>query len=149
MAKKDKSNTTHDQGAQEEGETKLIQRVALFAFLINLGLAVMKAILAILSSSLAVSAGAIDSATDSIASLVLYAGVKLSNKKTARFPLGLYKIENVISVIVAFFIFFAGYEIARQILTPAAEPPEVSLAVIVLLLLGTPFGQAERQAGGY
>ena len=149
MAKKDKSNTTHDQGAQEEGETKLIQRVALFAFLINLGLAVMKAILAILSSSLAVSAGAIDSATDSIASLVLYAGVKLSNKKTARFPLGLYKIENVISVIVAFFIFFAGYEIARQILTPAAEPPEVSLAVIVLLLLGTLFGQADHKAGVY
>ena len=151
MAIQDKPHTTHDQGAQEEQETKLIQRVVLFAFLVNLGLAVMKAILAILSSSLAVSAGAIDSATDSIASLVLYAGVRLSNKKTAHFPLGLYKIENVISVIVAFFIFFAGYEIARQILTPAAEPPEVSLAVIVLLVLGTVvtflFGQYALAAG--
>jgi cation diffusion facilitator family transporter len=137
MAIQDKPNTTNDQGSQEEQETELIQRVALFAFLINLGLAIMKAILAILSNSLAVSAGTIDSATDSIASLVLYAGVKLSNKKTPHFPLGLYKIENVISVIVAFFIFFAGYEIARQILTPAGAPPEVSLTVIVLLLLGT------------
>ncbi len=54
-------------------------------------------------------------------------------------------------MIVAFFIFFAGIEIARQILTPAAEPPEVSLTVIVLLLLGTAvtflFGQYALATG--
>jgi len=137
MAAQENPNSTNSEVAQTDQEARLIQRVALFAFLINLGLTIMKAILAVLSNSLAVSAGAIDSATDSIASLVLYGGVKLSSKKSPHFPLGLYKIENVISVIVAFFIFFAGYEIAHQIITPSMEQPGVSLMVIVLLFLGT------------
>ncbi len=112
----------------------MIGRTALYAFLLNLGLAVMKGVLAFYSSSFAVTAGAIDSGTDAAASLVLYGGLKLSTRKTPSFPLGLYKIENVISVFVAFSILFAGYEIAREILAAAASPPEISLSVVILLL---------------
>jgi cation diffusion facilitator family transporter len=122
---------------QLEEETKQIQRVALYAFLVNLGLAIMKAALAVLSGSLAVTASAIDSATDSVASLILFGGVKLSTRRSATFPLGLYKVENVISVIVALFIFLAGYEIAREVLVPAEELPRISPAVILLLTAGT------------
>jgi len=151
MAAQEEPNRINSDVARADREAQLIRRVALFAFLINLGLAIMKAVLAIISNSLAVSAGAIDSATDSIASLVLYGGVKLSSKTSPRFPLGLYKIENVISVIVAFFIFFAGYEIAHQIITPSTEQPGVSLTVIVLLFLGTAvtflFGRYALAAG--
>ena len=121
---------------QVDEETKQIQRVALYAFLLNLGLAIMKAALAVFSGSLAVTASAIDSATDSIASLILLGGVKLSIRRSATFPLGLYKIENVISVIVALFIFLAGYEIAREVLIPAEELPRISPAVIILLAGG-------------
>ena len=122
--------------SKTDQETKVIGRVALYAFLLNLGLAVMKGFLAFFSSSLAVTAGAIDSGTDAAASLVLYGGLKLSTKKTPAFPLGLYKIENLISVFVALSIFFAGYEIAREILAGASGPPEISAAVVGLLLLG-------------
>ncbi len=122
---------------QLDDETKQIQRVALYGFLVNLSLAIMKAALAVLSDSLAVTASAIDSATDSIASLILLGGVKLSIRRSATFPLGLYKIENVISVIVALFIFLAGYEIAREVLIPAEELPRISPAVIILLAAGT------------
>ncbi|MBP1740795.1 MAG: Co/Zn/Cd cation transporter [Deltaproteobacteria bacterium] len=50
--------------ADADRETRLIGRLALYAFLLNVGLAVMKAFLAVYSSSLAVTAGAIDSGTD-------------------------------------------------------------------------------------
>jgi divalent metal cation (Fe/Co/Zn/Cd) transporter len=86
-------------------ETRQIQRVALYAFLLNFGLAGLKAALAYLSGSLAVVASAVDSATDSVASLAVLCGLKLSTRKSHTFPYGLYKIENVISVIVAIFIF--------------------------------------------
>ena len=66
-------------------ETRLIGRLALYAFLLNLGLAAMKGILAFYSSSLAVTAGAIDSGTDAVASLILYGGLKLSTHKTLPF----------------------------------------------------------------
>lgn len=123
-------------GRTSERESNLIQKVALYAFLVNLGLAVLKSILAFYSNSLAVTAGAIDSGTDAVASLVLLGGLKLSVRKTPAFPLGLYKIENLISVFVAISIFFAGYEIAREIFAGAATPPEISVSVVLLLLVG-------------
>jgi len=132
-------------------ETRQIQRIASYGFLLNLGLTAMKATLAIFSGSLAITASAIDSATDSVASLVLYIGLKLSSQKTATFPFGLYKIENLLSVVMAFFIFFAGYEIARHAFSPARMPPEISLAMILLVSAGTIatfiFGQYAIAAG--
>jgi len=107
---------------RETEETRQIQRVALYAFLLNLGLAGLKVVLAYFSGSLAVAASAVDSGTDSVASLAVFGGLKLSTRKSLTFPYGLYKIENVISVIVAIFIFLAGFEIARKALSPAAEP---------------------------
>jgi cation diffusion facilitator family transporter len=132
-------------------ETRQIHRIALFAFLLNLVLAAGKGVLAVTSGSLAVTASAIDSGTDCIASVALYAGLRLSTKKTPAFPLGLYKIENVISVIVALFIFLAGYEIARQAFTPVSGMPDISLAVVVFMALGTAatlaFGRYALRAG--
>jgi divalent metal cation (Fe/Co/Zn/Cd) transporter len=97
-------------------ESNLIIKVARQAFWLNFALALLKTVLAYTTNSLAVTAGAIDSGTDAVASLILYGGLKLSLRKSPSFPLGLYKIENLISVLVAFFIFFAGYEIFRQVL---------------------------------
>jgi cation diffusion facilitator family transporter len=124
-------------GADADQETRLIGRLALCAFSLNVGLAVMKGILAFYSSSLAVTAGAIDSGTDAVASLVLYGGLKLSIRKTPSFPLGLYKIENLISVFVALSIFFAGYEIAREALSASKSAPDISISVVILLVVGT------------
>ena len=119
---------------KETEETRQIQRVALYAFLLNLGLAGLKVVLAYFSGSLAVAATAVDSGTDSVASLAVFGGLKLSTRKSLTFPYGLYKIENVISVIVAIFIFLAGFEIARKALSPAAEPPAITLWIIGWLL---------------
>lgn len=116
-------------------EAELIGKVALYAFLLNLGLAAMKGVLAFWSDSLAVTAGAIDSATDSAASLVLYGGLKLSTRKTPSFPEGLYKIENVLSVFVALSIFFAGFEIALKLFKQSVSSPRISLDIVVLLLV--------------
>ncbi len=117
-------------------ETTLIKKIALCAFLLNLGLGAMKGTLAFYSSSLAVTAGAIDSGTDAVASLILYGGLILSTRKTPSFPLGLYKIENLISVVIALFIFFAGYEIALQVIRPASAGPHVSVHTVLLLSAG-------------
>jgi cation diffusion facilitator family transporter len=132
-------------------ETRQIERLALYAFLLNLGLAAVKGFLSLLSGSLALTASAIDSGTDSIASILLYGGLKLSLRKTPSFPLGLYKIENLISVVVAFFIFFTGYEIAQQVVTPMDTLPHISSTVVVSLFGATVvtfiFGQYAAAVG--
>jgi len=118
-------------------EDKYIHRVAGYAFLLNFVLVIMKALLAIFSGSLAITASAIDSGTDAVASLVIYGGVRLSAKKTRSFPMGLYKLENLASVVIAIFIFIAGYEIIRNVFSPATDVPAISLPYILLLLVGT------------
>jgi cation diffusion facilitator family transporter len=134
-----------------DAETRQIQRIASQGFLLNLGLAVLKALLAVLSGSLAITASAVDSATDVVASLGLYFGLKLSTRKSAVFPLGLYKIENLLSVGVALAIFFAGCEIAKRAFSPSGALPDISPAMISFILAGTVsaflFGRYAVRAG--
>jgi len=117
-------------------ETKYIHKVAGYAFLLNLLLVVMKTLLAVFSGSLAITASAIDSGTDAVASLIIYGGVKLSARKTRSFPMGLYKLENMASVVIAIFIFIAGYEIVREVFSREAYIPNISLSYIPLLFGG-------------
>jgi len=116
--------------AREDKETKLVERVGFLSFLVNLGLSGLKAALACSSGSLAITASMIDSATDSAASLAVWGGLKLSTRKTRAFPYGLYKIENVIQVVMALFIFLAGYEVVEGILWAQGKPPAITMWVI-------------------
>lgn len=117
-------------------ETKQVGRVGLYSFLVNLGLAGLKALLGYFSGSLAIIASAVDSATDSVASLAVWGGLRLSTRKSRTFPYGLYKIENVIQVVIALLILFSGIEIARKALSPAEEPPAITPWVIGGMVVG-------------
>ncbi len=109
----------------------VVERVGLYAFLVNLLLVGLKAALATLSGSLALTADAVDSATDTVASLAVWLGLRISRRKSAAFPYGLYKVENITSVVVAILIFFAGYEIARNALYTRETRPQITPWVLV------------------
>jgi len=131
------NNAGNADSASVTDETRTIQGVAMAGLVLNLLLAAVKGVLAVQSGSLAVTASAIDSGTDAVASLVLYGGLRLSVRKTWAFPLGLYKIENILSVLLAFFIFLAGYEIARRVFIAEPGPPDISMSLIFWLLAAT------------
>ena len=111
----------------------------------------MKGALAYVSGSIAIAASAIDSGSDAVASLLIYGGVKLSSRKTRSFPMGLYKLENLASVVIAIFIFIAGYEIVREIFTATGGKPVIGIIEIVLLAAGSlstlAFGQYAIHVG--
>ena len=132
-------------------DTHQIFKIAGLAFLLNLILTLVKVPLAVLTGSLAITASAIDSGTDAVASLVIYGGVKLSTRKTRSFPLGLYKLENVASVAISLFIFIAGYEIAKQIFSSSDSLPQIT-PISIFLLAGSSlsifgFGQYALHVG--
>ena len=83
--------------------------------MLKTGLA-LKYIFAILSGSAGLAADAIHSASDVIASITVFVGLKISQRKSRHFPYRLYKVENFVSLIVAVAILFAGYEIAKETL---------------------------------
>ena len=90
------------------------QKVALIAIEINLVLSGLKYLFARVSGSIAHKAEAFHSLSDVIASTTVFTGLILARRKTRSFPYGLYKVENLVSVIVALAIFYAGYEIAVE-----------------------------------
>ena len=88
-----------------------VLRVAFYSLLFNLSLVVAKLILSSLSGSLALRADAVHSTVDVLASLALILGVKISERKSESFPLGLYKVENLASIVISFLLFLTAYEI--------------------------------------
>ena len=95
------------------------EKVGLFSIGVNLLLVVIKYSLALLSGSVALLADSVHSFSDVISSATVFTGIKISKRKSTRFPYGLYKVENLVCLISSLFIFFAGYEIVQTVLFKA------------------------------
>lgn len=66
-------------------------------------------------------------------------GIYLSEKKSERFPWGLYKVENIVALILALLIFFSAYEIAKTIYHSSPEGMRsFDMTLIVLFLMAVP-----------
>lgn len=128
-----------------------LERVGLYSAGVNLFLVALKLGLASLSGSLALAADAIHSLVDVVASLVVLAGLFIARRTSRSFPYGLYKVENLVSVLVALLIFLAGYEIAREaFLAPPHDLANAPLAlggVALSILTVFAFGRYERRLG--
>jgi Co/Zn/Cd efflux system component len=53
---------------------------------------------------------------DLVTAVGVLIGLKLSGRKSKAFPYGLYKLENVVTVVLAAMTFLTAYEIARDAL---------------------------------
>jgi cation diffusion facilitator family transporter len=107
-------------------------RLAGASVAVNVGLTALNLAIAVASGSLAVAAEMVHNLVDLLASAAVLAGVKISERKSQAFPYGLYKVENVVAVVVALSIFFTGYEIARA----ALRTREVVVSVNGWMLAG-------------
>ncbi|RDV82988.1 cation diffusion facilitator family transporter [Ammonifex thiophilus] len=90
------------------------QRVASLSVLLNLAVTAAKGILAFLTGSTALWAETLHSLSDLAASSATWVGIRLARLKSRAFPWGLYKVENLVSLLIAGVVFFAGYEIFRE-----------------------------------
>ena len=121
--------------------------VNLILLIVSLLLFVAKLIYATISNSLALMADAFDSLTDIVMAVVALVGLIYSNKKpNDKFPYGYYKIENIISLIIAIFIFITGYNVISQAFTDVLSffngakkiifvTPEIFIFLISTLLI--------------
>ncbi|MEO2068565.1 MAG: cation diffusion facilitator family transporter [Desulfurobacteriaceae bacterium] len=128
------------------------KRIALYSVLVNLFLSILKVVAGVISGSAALVADGIHSIADLAAALSVYAGIVIANMKVNNFPYGLYKVENIISLVSAFAIFFAGYEIARDILFSQEEMkitnlPVAVVAIALTIIITYLFSRFERKKG--
>lgn len=105
-------------------------------------------ILYLSTNSTALLSHVVHSLTDIIAGILVIAGIYLSGKKSERFPWGLYKLENIVAVIIGGLLFFSSYEIGKMIYKPSRlgmKNLDISLAVLFFMIFPTLFfSQYER-----
>ncbi len=128
-----------------------VQRWGWYSIGVNVVLAGISLAVAATSGSLAVGAELVHNLVDLASAGVVLVGVKLATRRSRRFPYGLYKVENVVAVVIALLIFFTAYELARHALLSPDHVVEASawmiagLAAAVVIALA--FGQLELRAG--
>jgi cation diffusion facilitator family transporter len=92
------------------------ERLALISVAVNVVVTAAKYFLGIFSGSLALLADAVHSSADVVSSTSIWAGLRISRRKSKRFPYGLYKVENLVALGTSGIILFAGYEIIHTVL---------------------------------
>ncbi len=127
------------------------ERTALLAIAINFFIFSIKYISAFATGSIALKAEAFHTFADFVASLTVFAGLKIAKRKTKSFPYGLYKIENLMSVVISFIILYTGYEIILDVLNNNLTELRNSGIAIICLLFATIitfwFSKYERKIG--
>jgi cation diffusion facilitator family transporter len=109
--------------------------IALYSTLLYILVSGAKGVLAWLSGSSALLADTIHGFSDAFASILVLVGIWLSGKRSEAFPWGLYKVENLVALVSAGFIFLAGYEIVRHAFVAEKAFPLSHLFISIMGLL--------------
>ena len=125
-----------------------IVRTSIIGIAANVFLAAFKALVGVLSNSIAVVLDAVNNLSDALSSVITILGTKLANKPAdKKHPYGYGRVEYISAVMISVIVLYAGItsfiESVRKILQPEApDYSTVSLiviaaGVIVKILLGT------------
>ena len=127
------------------------EKTACVAIVINCFLLAIKAVAAFATGSIALKAETFHTFSDFIASLTVFVGLKIAKRKTKAFPYGLYKIENLMSVIISLLILYTGYEIALEAINSTnTELKNSGIGIVILLiavLITFLFSRYEKRVG--
>lgn len=116
-------------------ESKFIkgENAAKYSALVNLVLAIFKGVIGFLSGSIALIADSIDSFSDIFASLAVYIGFRLSQRKPdEKFPYGYYKVQTFASLIISAIIIVTGIKIALESLNAFLNPVIIKIPLVSL-----------------
>ncbi|MDG5786446.1 cation diffusion facilitator family transporter [Evansella sp. AB-P1] len=106
----------------------------------NIALAILKAIVGVISNSRALVADAVHSASDVVGSVAVLIGIRAAQLPPDRdHPYGHGKAETVTAIIVAVLLFFVGLEIAigavKAFFEPIAVPKTVAIYAVILSII--------------
>jgi cation diffusion facilitator family transporter len=128
------------------------ERLALMSVAVNLAITGLKYFFGVFAGSLALVADAVHSSADVVSSASIWAGLRISRRKSKGFPYGLYKVENLLALGTAGLILLAGYEVFRTVLAggeniKAERLPYAIGGVVLIGLILLAFSRYElRQA---
>ncbi len=137
----------NEQNQTETSREKTIIRTSIIGIIANVFLAGFKAVVGLMSNSIAIVLDAVNNISDAGSSLITIIGTKLAGKQPDKeHPFGYGRIEYLSAMIISVIVLYAGItsliESVKQIIHP--ETPDysvasliiVAVAVVVKILLG-------------
>ena len=134
-------------GAQNAAREKTIVKTSVIGIIANVFLAGFKAVIGLMTNSIAIVLDAVNNISDAGSSLITIVGTKLAGKEPdKKHPFGYGRIEYLSAMIISVIVLYAGLtsfvESVKQIIHP--ETPDyntvslviVAVAVVVKILLG-------------
>jgi cation diffusion facilitator family transporter len=135
----------------EPQKSTSVERWGWYSIGVNIVLAGINLGVALASGSLAVEAELVHNLVDLLTAIGVLIGLRFSTRKSRAFPYGLYKLENVVAVVLAVMTFLTAYEIARDALLGPSRQAVVDVWMLVGVAVATViplvFSHFELRAG--
>lgn len=120
----------------EANRSKVIVRTSIIGILTNVFLAAFKAVIGIVSHSIAVTLDAVNNLSDALSSIITIVGTKLAGKlPDKKHPLGYGRIEYLSAMIVSGIVLYAGITSAVESVKKIIHPEKADYSVISLVII--------------
>lgn len=117
---------------------QVIVRTSMIGIIANVFLAGFKAVVGVISNSIAVTLDAVNNLSDALSSIITIVGTKLAAKKPdKKHPLGYGRIEYLSAMIVAAIVLYAGLTSFVESVKKIIHPEKPDYSVVSLIIIGT------------
>ena len=128
-----------DRPAAEPPREKIIVKTSLIGILANVLLAATKAVIGVLSSSIAIVLDAVNNLSDAASSIITIVGTKLAGREPDRkHPFGHGRIEYLSAMVISLIVLYAGVtsltESIKKIIHP--DTPDYKTVTLILVAAG-------------
>lgn len=125
-----------EKDTMDTSREKLIIRTSGIGIAINLVLAVVKILVGVATSSIAILSEGVNSLTDALSSTLAFIGTKLSKKHPdEKHPFGYGRIEYLTGLTVSILIIVTGFEMLTGSIQLVIHPEELSISYVSLAIV--------------
>ena len=116
---------------------RIITRTSVIGIVTNVALAAFKAVVGLLSNSIAIVLDAVNNISDAASSVITIVGAKLAGKAPDRkHPFGHGRVEYLSAMIIAVIVLYAGITSLRESISAIIHPEEPSYGAAALVIVG-------------
>ncbi|MDD6550435.1 MAG: cation diffusion facilitator family transporter [Lachnospiraceae bacterium] len=121
---------------QSEDRDKQIVRTSVIGILANVFLAAFKAVIGMISGSIAITLDAVNNLSDAASSVITIAGTKLAGKPAdKKHPFGYGRVEYLSAMIISVIVLYAGVTSLKESVTKIIHPEAADYTMIALVIV--------------
>lgn len=121
---------------QNENRDRQIVRTSVVGILANVFLAVLKALVGVLSGSIAITLDAVNNLSDAASSVITIVGTKLAGKPAdKKHPFGYGRIEYLSAMIISVIVLYAGVTSLRESVNKIIHPETADYTAVTLFIV--------------